>query len=778
MARGMAKSPPVVPLSSPGPLRRRRYGNLRPFAAAAALAAVLGGCDPVPASDSADADRRVVAAPAPSRPVRDQRPPPMHQPVDLWEDGRVARQVDAATAAADGHVVLDLGEHWTPYIFTERGQPEEDRVPNAYRETYLALAAGEFPDDHHGERASRDKYLELYGILPTLSLVRERFRESMNRPCLEKLPEEHREVLATFDGFLAYRGNDRARSRTRRHRVLVHQLADAAERQGVGHPRDLDPERLDDRGQRRLRELLELDAEHRAIEAAQARLECEGHFEGKGRYLDGGLDWATHEALAEFEKRHRVYGWGFLGGETLELLRRSPAEAEQEAVLRVLTERAMHAAGVLEDGSTFRDGEAPQFVGLDGTTKGMPNLEAALRSHLIDAFGLETPESTLAWLDGLGDDVPDERLVAFPGPELPEYYDGNMDLYVVIDRGDVWYEFPYDEEGQERNQPVERRPQTTVYVEYLDQRLPLARYGTTVGGWRSELVEGEVVWKYKNSPTGPRVWDEIVASPVWLPPEGTPPKDLLRRVPGGEGRDQYAVNYHETGPGYASAYGLVAAYHRKFRRNEDGTFRIGGDEGIRSHGSVDYMSIMRRHSHGCHRLHNHIAVRLMSFILAHRPHTRVGQQRLAFVREIQHDGYDYALELSHGGYVFDLDEPIQVQVLEGRVRGDQPTPIEHPIPKYDEEAGAYMLADGGAVEVTRTGELVPTDPPLLDGGVPDGGPLPPASPDGAATGTAGDDGLVGRAAPGGAPSAAGAEAADETGEPAGASATPGDETAG
>jgi len=30
------------------------------------------------------------------------------------------RQVDAATAREQGYVVLDLGEAWTPYLFTER----------------------------------------------------------------------------------------------------------------------------------------------------------------------------------------------------------------------------------------------------------------------------------------------------------------------------------------------------------------------------------------------------------------------------------------------------------------------------------------------------------------------------------------------------------------------------------------------------------------------------------------------------------------------------------
>ena len=60
---------------------------------------------------------------------------------------------------------------------------------------------------------------------------------------------------------------------------------------------------------------------------------------------DWPVDGTTgYDALAEFERRHRVYGWGFLGRETLEMLRRTPMEGDQEAVIRVLTERAMHAA--------------------------------------------------------------------------------------------------------------------------------------------------------------------------------------------------------------------------------------------------------------------------------------------------------------------------------------------------------------------------------------------------------------------------------------------------
>jgi hypothetical protein len=193
---------------------------------------------------------------------------------------------------------------------------------------------------------------------------------------------------------------------------------------------------------------------------------------------------------------------------------------------------------------------------------------------------------------------------------------------------------------------------------------------------------------------------------------------LVRKRKHKAGEPPFAVNYHETGPSYASAYGLVAAYHHEYLERADGTIRVGGDEGIRTHGSVDYMSIMRRHSHGCHRLHNHIAVRLMSFVLGHSPHKRSGQQPLAFKKMLVHEDKTYELDIKQGGYLFTLERPIKIEVLEGRVRGDVKKPIEAPIPKWNADYGAYVTPDGGAVEV-RGRDLIDIPlPPLLDGGIP------------------------------------------------------------
>lgn len=652
-----------------------------------------------------DGEHATTPSPPPHETVVDERPAPMHQPIPLYEDGTTTRQVDAATAREQGYVVLDLGEAWTPYLFTEHDSPEEPVIPNDYRHTYLALARGEFPDDRHGDLAREDQYLEPYGIAPTVGLLRTRFHHTHELECARSLDLSD---LASFEGQLAYESRDAGRNFVRQYQTVERQVNEWMRAQGVTDVAQLDTHRLSDRDERRIADYQRLRPRYLAMVATQRRLQCEGYFDGlSGGHVEGGFDWNTHEALSRFERYHRIYGWGIVARDTLAMLRRTPEEGAQEAVIRVLTERALHAAGVIEDGSiqgTFR--------GSDGQTHDVPNLEAQLRSNLIEAFGLQTPESTLAFLDTLGELPPEgEHLVAFQAPPLPEYYAADMDFTVEIDRGDVWYDFPYGPRGEELPQPVERRPHTTIFVDWNGQHIPLARFGTTIGGWRSELVDGVTYWRYKNSPPGPVVWHQIVAAPVWLPPESTPVRDLLVRS-GARGSHGWAPDYHEVGPSYASAYGLVAAYHMTYFERPDGTIRLGSDEGIRSHGSVDYTSIMRRHSHGCHRLHNHIAVRLMSYVLEHRRHTREGNQVLGFRRDLERDGFHWTMSLDTGGYVFTLERPVRVEVLTGRIRGDVQRPIDGLIPRYDPARGAYVQTDpnvpeGIPVTVSRAGIVTP-----------------------------------------------------------------------
>jgi hypothetical protein len=688
-----------------------------------ASACKIGSEQPKPTEPSAHFERGRGGAQGQAEPP----PPPvapevLAQPVPLWENGKPGKHLDARTAGGQGYLVLDLGEAWVPYIFSEGTDPAGTPLPNAYRKTYLALARGEFPDDFQGERARDDKYLELYGIMPTLELLRTRFKQIAGLACLKELDLT---PLVTFEGLVVHESNAVAKRAVAEYNYLHGQVQKLLQKQQVTSAAELDSSKLDNREKERLRRYAKIAPEFEAVDAAQKRIKCEGYFEGRGRYIRGALDWNTRDALAEFERRHRVYSWGYLGKDTLAVLRVSAIEAERQAVLRVLLERAIHAAGVLEDGSTgtLPDGRPRTFKGADGKEHPIPNLVGELEQRVIAAFGLHTPESTLAWLQALGRMPPDQhRLVAIRSPQLPEYYDGDMDLTLDYDRGDVWYDFPFDETNKERPQPIERRPRVLISTRYNGQKIPIARYGTTIGGWRSEQVGDHLMWAYKESPPGPRVWDEIVASPVWLPPDSTPPKSILaRRKKRKADEPPWTVNYHETGPSYASAYGLVAAYHRKFVEKSDGTIMIGNDEGIRTHGSVDYMSIMRRQSHGCHRLLNHIAVRLMSFVLGHRPHTRVGNERLSFKKPFVYEDETYLVDIKEGGYVFKLDVPLKVNVNEGRIRGKLKRPVEIEIPKWNTDIGAYVTPDGGAVQL-QGDQLIDVPLPPPDAGV---GALPP-----------------------------------------------------
>lgn len=659
---------------------------------------------PVPVSPSAPAvpiPSVVAVAPEPELPVSQ-----MHEPVPLWEHGQLQRQIDAASASEHGYLVLDLGESWAPYLFSDGSAANGKPLSNAYRSTYLALARGEFPEDLHGERAKHDKYLELYGIPPTLSVLRERMMATARLTCAEGLDLA---PLQSFTGLVTYSDQPTAKREAARFDAAKSRTLELLQAQGVSAPEQLDPSKLGKKDAAQVALYIKGLPQVHALEALQARLKCEGYLAGRGKIIAGVMDWATHESLAEYERQHRVFSFGYLGRDSLTPLRQPPLDVDRESVLRVLTERAVHAAGVLEDGSV----EAATYKGRDGRERPVPNLVAQLQDGLVDAFGLQAPENTLGWLASLGElPAGEHRYVAIRRPALPEYYGPEMELTLDYDRGDVWYDFPYDDKGQEIPQPVSRRPQVTVSTLYEGQKIALARFGTTIGGWRSELIDGTVMWKYKGSPVGQRAWQEIVAAPVWLPPDGTPPEALLNKNPQRKlpTDPEYVLNLHEVGPSYASAYGLVAAYHRTFVRRPDGRILLGMDEGIRTHGSVDYMSIMRRHSHGCHRLHNHIALRLMSFVLAHRAHERLGQEQVGYRRYVPYKGQSYLLDIPLGGYTFKLTRPLIVNVEEGRIRGKLKQPIELAIPEYNSTLRAYVMPDGTAVRV-RGAQLVPTTLP-------------------------------------------------------------------
>ncbi len=603
----------------------------------------------------------------------------------IMAPGEEPTEMDIGQAEARGYTIVDLSNTWTPYIFTEKTPGAEDSTPNEYRQKYIGLANDQIDSDGDALGEHGHNYLELYGIPPALSVIKAEWdaHETDTNPCLEKSGFDP-EVFKAFDDKIVYRNSGQnKRNRTAKMRLAKLKKEMRKAKLSFDDPADLETAKTDARTQKHYDSWRAVQAEVDVIDHAQRRFRCEHLFnngkDGRGNFTQAVYDSATTHALASFERKHDIMGWGHFKRDNLDMLALSPDEASHQRVLRAVTERVVTSAGILEDGSAaqWKRGKF-RWKDEDGNEHELRDLVTEYSAATFEALGLQTPESTqaaLAKLSDLGEGNFENLLVAIKMPPKPAYYGENMKFSTVIDRGDVWYEFPYTEDGKKKSQPRSRFPHLTLYVHYADQKIPLVHWRTTIGSWRNEYKDGEVMLKYKNSDVGERVWKDIVAAPVWIPPPSTPPAELIKGK-WKNGKFTRGVNYDEIGPGFRSAYGLVAAYHIKQSKDADGNVVSEFDNSIRTHGSVDYMSILRRFSHGCHRLYNMDAVRLFTFVLQHRSYSRIGQIPVGVGRTLEHDGRTFQMKIGTRGYKYELVEPIPVTVTRGRIRGSRSTPLE------------------------------------------------------------------------------------------------------
>lgn len=631
----------------------------------------------------------------------DKRSSREHRNAKAWvfADGKRGEALDIGVAEARGYTIVDLGDDWVPYIFRDKTPGQDDTSANSYGRRYVDLANDRTDSDGDRLAAYEHNYLELYGIPPTLSVIQREWAEMVDdvQPCLDAAGYDG-SIIAGRTSSLEYtRGGGAKRLRTARH---LRGRLDKAMRKARLAPDDLAAAAEHKKTRTAYARWRKVQDEIDFIEQVQIRFRCEKLFDankGRGNSKPGDYDGATHHALAAFEKKHNLRGWGHFAGHNLRVLAEDAIATTHDRLLRVLSERAVAGASIVEDGSAGAWRKDFVYKDAEGNEHGLRDLATEASTATVTALGLDDVGSARARLDDLvglmerDDDELGSLLVAVRLPDQPAYYTDDMAFDVVIDRGDVWYDFPYDDEGNKLSQRRRRNPRLTLYTTYLDQRIPLVRWPTTIGSWRSEEHEGREWFAYKNSDVGERVWKDIVAAPVWVPPESTPVRTLVkRRVRRGD--YYWAVNYDETGPSYKSAYGLVAAYHIKQVLNDDGSVRAELDNQIRTHGSVDYMSIMRRYSHGCHRLYNMSAVRLFSFILQHREYVRHGQTPLGFRRNFEFEGETHNMALDTRGYRYELTTPIVVDVTKGRIRGRRKTPYTELMPKPGED---YSDGDTG-----------------------------------------------------------------------------------
>jgi hypothetical protein len=698
-----------------------------------------------------DGGREVGAPLAPFPPVSawDPRGPlAADETYALDTDG--PHRMTVAEAREQGLLDVDLSDGWAPFIFSESDGPGTPTRPNTYRDTFIRLAndraspeeilmetpqgalaalsaAGIAPEKGAAEtsagrhaiaearravRVQRDRnYLEAYGIPPTLSVLLARMEEDRTKACYGQVDLQG---LAAFDGTITFQSREQAK------REYGEALSDAAwiekllagdkfgadattgkvqlappdEKTGSPDGREalLTSIAKEDRKQaKRIERYRKGQARLRAIRGVQARLVCEELLLPRVKYVHGLFDLATNQALAAWERKNDIFGWGFLGGETLAALQRPPMDLHFDTFRRVVMERMADSVGILEDGSTSGGPNPATYKQADGTEHAVPNLIENYADALLAALAIHNVDDAATFLRRIGREGLASLHLAFRAPPMPPYYGKTMNLSIEIDRGDVWYDFPFDGDGKPIAQPRVNFPSLTVFVDWQKQKIPLVRWRTTIGSWRSETQkDGKVYYKYKNSDVGPRIWQEIVASPVWIPPDGTPAKDLLTRKT--LDRDVGPVTVANTdvmGPGFQSAYGMVLAIHHH---------KAGGklyDNGIRTHGSVDYTSIAHRFSHGCHRLVNSRAVRLFDFILRRRPFERVGNQPMTSRKRFTYEDKQYEYLLDSRGYFYELKQPIPVLVTEGRILGKAKHPIEAFMQKPGVDYGDVEEESGG-----------------------------------------------------------------------------------
>src|SRR5450631_4042721 len=84
------------------------------------------------------------------------------------------RWIDAEAAEAAGYTLVDLSDDWTPYIFAEQTGPDGQPLPNRYRRIFVGLATDQLDEDGEPLPPGSKNYLELYGIFPSLSVLRAR----------------------------------------------------------------------------------------------------------------------------------------------------------------------------------------------------------------------------------------------------------------------------------------------------------------------------------------------------------------------------------------------------------------------------------------------------------------------------------------------------------------------------------------------------------------------------------------------------------------------------
>jgi hypothetical protein len=577
-------------------------------------------------------------------------------PVLIVEAGRERDSVCPADAEARKLTIVDLRDAWTPSLFAEH-----DGVAPSYRARYLALAAER--DNSVADSVGDDALGELYGVLPSLAIVRERLADDARHFCHAFIDSE---PIALLDKPYDQDFKDQVRFGDQVRAALEVQLErerarrEAPDLAALAQVPALAPVYA------RWKKL----ADQRAgIVAAQKHYVCEAFLAEAD--ADGSMTWRTGNATELFQRRNFLMPTERIDAETREALMLDSREHDFRLALRILRERVVDAAGIVEDGTA---GAGPQPIlgrlldpapmrAARGNEKPLANAAPDLVSAVTEAAARELgwigPAEARAFLGR----HPGGMRVAIALPPPPAYHAAHMELTAEIDRGDVWYD----------DVPIPRRiahrPMLVVYVNDGGTKRPLVRWPTTIGGWADQRTAEGLVQKWKESEVGPRVWRDLYAAPTWLAPPTTPDRDLVKNLYNGH----YALKREVLGPGPHAAYGMTLLVHHQIIKRKDQPDRL-DDNGIGTHGSASVTSIVNGTSHGCHRMYNQLAVRLADFLLRHREHVVRGEQPELYRRVVFYKNERFVADIRTRGFLYELTPPVPINVLPGNIRSDRKVP--------------------------------------------------------------------------------------------------------
>ncbi|HEX7842231.1 MAG TPA: hypothetical protein VF469_32385, partial [Kofleriaceae bacterium] len=258
-------------------------------------------------------------------------------PAVLVEDGRDRGSVCPGDAAARGLVIVDLQDAWTPRLFA----PEGDGSAPSYRATYLALASEHDPAGKPLDPG--EAFGELYGVLPSLAIVRTRLADEPRHICNDFIDSAAIPALV-WPYAEDYGGLVKVYDQTRQD--LEHQLE--RERQRRGLP-DLAALAEVKELAATYRRWFLLDQQRRGIIAAQNHYVCEGWLAGAD--ADGSMTWRTGNATELFQRRNFLMPNQRLDPATRDALMLDSRELDFRLALRVLRERVIDATGLIEDGT-------------------------------------------------------------------------------------------------------------------------------------------------------------------------------------------------------------------------------------------------------------------------------------------------------------------------------------------------------------------------------------------------------------------------------------------